>query len=110
MSELNFIKYDKIINAKKQDIHCDILGFNNEIIEPEENIIGFNDMVLQHISENVADFNSFIENFIENNPDYKDYHLETHYDKVKPFDNEYIPDVITSKIVTEFVRNDENDN
>lgn len=110
MSELNFIKYNKIINDKKKNIHCDVLGFKHEVIEPEENVIGFDDMFLRHISENVVDFDKFIEDFIEDNPDYQDYHLETRYDKVKPFDDEYIPDVITSKIVTEFVRNDKNDN
>lgn len=109
MSELNFIKYNKIINAKKQDIHCNVLGFKHEIIEPEEKIIGFDDMVLEHISENVTLFDEFIEDFIKNNPDYKDYHIKTYYDKIQPIDDEYIPDVITSKIVTEFVRNDEND-
>lgn len=110
MSDLNLIKYNKIINAKNKDIHCDVLGFKHKILKPNEDIIGFDEMVLQHISQNVTDFYKYIENFVKNNPDYMDYHIETHCDKIQPFDDEYIPDVITSKIVTEFVRNDKNDN
>ena len=110
MSELNLIKYNKIINDKKKDIHCDVNGFHHELVEPSEEFIGFDNLVLQHISNQVVELDKFIDNFIRNNPDYKDYHLETRLDKIKPLDDEYIPDVVTSKIVTEFVRNDENDN
>lgn len=107
MIELNSIKFNKIINAKKKYIHCDVLGFKHKISKPNEDVVGFDTMVLQHLSKNVADLDKFIENFVKNNYDYKDYHLETHCDKIQQFYDEYIPDVITSKIVTEFVRKDE---
>lgn len=105
--ESKLIKYNKIINSATQDIHCDISGFAHKLIDPGQEVIGFDTLVLQHISNCVADLDNFIENFIKNTPDYGDYHLETRYEKLQSIDDNYVPDIIISKIITEFVRNDD---
>jgi len=106
--ESKLIKYNKIINSATQDIHCDISGFAHKLIDPGQEVIGFDTLVLQHISNCVADLDNFIENFIKNTPDYRDYHLETRYETVTPPESKLdnLPDVYASKIVTEFVKND----
>lgn len=106
--ESKLIKYNKIINSTAQDIHCDISGFAHKLIDPGQGVIGFDTLVLQHISNSVADLDNFIENFIKNTPDYRDYHLETRYETVTPPESKLdnLPNVYTSKIVTEFVKND----
>ncbi len=106
--ESKLIKYNKNINSVMQDIHCDTSGFSPKLIEPGQEVIGFNTLVQQHILNSVADLGNFIENFIKNTPDYRDYHLETQHEIVMPpegkLDN--LPDVYTLKIFTEFVKND----
>jgi len=82
--ESKLIKYNKIINSTAQNIHCDISGFTHKLIDPGQGVIGFDTLVLQHISNSVADLDNFIENFIKNTPDYIDYHLETRYETVTP--------------------------
>lgn len=106
--ESELIRYNKSINSITQDIHCDASEFIPKLIDPEQEVIGFNTVVQQHISNSVADLNNFIENFIENTPDYKDYHLETRHEIVMPPESrlDNISDVYTLKIVTEFVKND----
>lgn len=96
------------MNSTTQDIYCDVSGFAPKLIDQGQEVVGFNTLVQQQILNRVADLDNFIENFIKNTPDYRDYHLETRHEMVMPLEGKLdnLPDVYTLKIVTEFVKND----
>lgn len=96
------------MNSTTQDIHCDVSRFTHKLIDPGQEVIGFDSLVQQNILNRVEDLENFIENFIKNNPDYRDYHLETRHEMVTPIESKLdnLPDIYTLKIVTEFVKND----